>query len=273
MGYRFNPPPNWPAQRPDWTPPPGWVPDPSWPPPPPGWTLWLPDNDTATSSPAAPNQPSPQRARHWFAARPTWVKILLVLLAIGLLPWLLIIGGLATAGIGIIGLQRGSVHRFKVANRASATAALILGLAGIGAGSALAAAVLAPGPAPKLATPTVAATPATFTAIPTATSSPPAPRRTTHPPTTRPPSTVASTRPASLCGAPTNPYGYNFCGRGGLVLDPPADICTYFDCIPNFWNGIGHMEECQDQTYSMSGGRSGSCSHHGGNLRAVYSGP
>jgi hypothetical protein len=40
---RFNPPPNWPASPPGWTPPPGWQPDPSWPPPPPGWQLWAPE--------------------------------------------------------------------------------------------------------------------------------------------------------------------------------------------------------------------------------------
>ena len=39
--FRYNPPPNWPAPPPGWTPPAGWRPDPSWPPPPPGWTLWV----------------------------------------------------------------------------------------------------------------------------------------------------------------------------------------------------------------------------------------
>lgn len=41
-GYRFNPPPNWPAAPEGWTPPPGWTPDPSWPPAPPDWRFWLP---------------------------------------------------------------------------------------------------------------------------------------------------------------------------------------------------------------------------------------
>jgi hypothetical protein len=30
------------------------------------------------------------------------------------------------------------------------------------------------------------------------------------------------------------------------------------------------MEQCTDGMVSMSGGRSGSCSHHGGNRRPVY---
>ncbi len=48
---RFNPPPNWPAPPPGWTPPTGWEPDPSWPPPPGGWQLWIAD-----SVPAGPVQ-------------------------------------------------------------------------------------------------------------------------------------------------------------------------------------------------------------------------
>jgi hypothetical protein len=40
-GWRFNPPPNWPAPpHPGWQPPAGWMPDSRWPPPPPGWQLW-----------------------------------------------------------------------------------------------------------------------------------------------------------------------------------------------------------------------------------------
>ena len=46
MGYRFNPPPNWPPPPPGFVPPPRWQPDPAWPPPPPGWQLWVPDDDT-----------------------------------------------------------------------------------------------------------------------------------------------------------------------------------------------------------------------------------
>lgn len=42
-GYRFNPPPNWPAPPQGWQPPPGWQPDPAWPTPPAGWELWVPE--------------------------------------------------------------------------------------------------------------------------------------------------------------------------------------------------------------------------------------
>ena len=76
MGYRFNPPPNWPPPPPGFVPPPRWQPDPAWPPPPPGWQLWVPDDDTvptrrarAAGGPAAvPARPpdfaaGPARAR------------------------------------------------------------------------------------------------------------------------------------------------------------------------------------------------------------------
>lgn len=89
----------------------------------------------------------------------------------------------------------------------------------------------------------------------------PAPVRTT----TKPKTVVAST-----CGAPANPWGYNFCGRGSFIGSPPADFCDYFDCIASFWeNTRGYVMQCEDHTYSHSGGRSGSCSHHGGNYRAL----
>jgi hypothetical protein len=76
----------------------------------------------------------------------------------------------------------------------------------------------------------------------------------------------------SLCGAPSNPYGYNYCSRGPRIYNPKPDICSYFDCIPAFWDGVGYMIECDDGMVSMSGGRQGSCSHHRGNNRTVYDG-
>jgi hypothetical protein len=76
----------------------------------------------------------------------------------------------------------------------------------------------------------------------------------------------------SLCGAPANPYGYNLCGRGSQVTSPPSDICTYFNCIANFTHGHGYMVECNDGTYSMSGGIHGACSYHGGESQPVTNG-
>lgn len=63
MGYRFNPPPNWPPlPSADWTPPPGWAPHPSWGPAPQGWSLWVEDPAYAgvpTFVPPAAPGPSP----------------------------------------------------------------------------------------------------------------------------------------------------------------------------------------------------------------------
>ncbi|MQA97300.1 MAG: DUF3761 domain-containing protein [Streptosporangiales bacterium] len=75
--------------------------------------------------------------------------------------------------------------------------------------------------------------------------------------------------PVDLCGAPENPYGYNFCG-GSRIYDPEPETCSYFDCIGYFDEGKGFMIQCRDGDYSLSGGRPGACSHHGGRGRTVY---
>lgn len=101
-------------------------------------------------------------------------------------------------------------------------------------------------------------------------------RAVTTPPaatTSKPPPTTPNTASVNLCGAPANPYGYNFCQRGGLITSPAADTCSYFNCIANFPNGKGYMEQCKDGTYSMSGGIQGACSHHGGEMQPVSAGP
>ena len=72
----------------------------------------------------------------------------------------------------------------------------------------------------------------------------------------------------NLCGAPTNPWGYNFC-RGGYIDSPAAGFCSYFDCIANFPNGHGYVVQCVDGMFSKSGGRQGACSYHGGERRPL----
>src|SRR5919197_1068273 len=195
MGYRFNPPPNWPPPPPGWSPPPGWRPDPSWPPPPRGWQLWVwvPEEQPAgpPSPPPAPPPPRSQppaaqppaaqppwrRGRAWFARLPTWAKVVLVLLVglllLGLLPWLLIAAGLILAVLGVVGLARGPLPRVKLTSRAAAVGALLAGLASVGAGSALAVAVLNPAPPPTTSPPVVA--PATHTTPATAAPTTPPP--------------------------------------------------------------------------------------------------
>jgi hypothetical protein len=67
-----------------------------------------------------------------------------------------------------------------------------------------------------------------------------------------------------------NPWRYNFT-PGSVIYNPPSDFCSYFDCIASFWNNTrGYVMQCRDLMFSHSGGRSGSCSWHGGNKRALY---
>ena len=111
------------------------------------------------------------------------------------------------------------------------------------------------------ASPSIAAPPTTLAPAP-----PPTPAPAPPP---LPPTTAA----AELCGAPPNPMGYNLCGRGSQVYSPDPSTCSYFNCIGNFSNGKGYMVQCNDGSYSMSGGRRGACSTHGGEGKPVYSGP
>jgi hypothetical protein len=69
-------------------------------------------------------------------------------------------------------------------------------------------------------------------------------------------------------GVNGNPWGYNFscCRR---MYSPPARFCSYFRCIPYFWNGRGYVVECRDGRYSKSGGIRGACSYHRGVWRAL----
>ena len=121
---------------------------------------------------------------------------------------------------------------------------------------------LAPTPVPTLAPtpdPTPVPTPAP-TPVPT-----PRPTPVPTPQPTAPPATPAA---VDTCGAPANPWNYNFCS-GSTIANPPANFCDYFSCIASFWNGTGYVMECQDGMYSLSGGHSGSCSYHHGNWRAL----
>ncbi|MGA8114687.1 MAG: hypothetical protein WCA46_13560, partial [Actinocatenispora sp.] len=73
-----------------------------------------------------------------------------------------------------------------------------------------------------------------------------------------------------LCGAPNNPWDYNFCHRGGLIYQPDAGFCSTFDCIETFEQGTGYVVQCQDGMFSHSGGKSGVCSYHDGEKRNLY---
>lgn len=126
-----------------------------------------------------------------------------------------------------------------------------------------------PSTATVLPTPTVLVT---VTEVPTLV--PPTATNTPLPPTATliPPPPPTDTPLPNLCGAPQNPWNYTFCG-GNLIYSPPyPDFCYYFNCIASFWqNTNGYVDECNDGTYSHSGGIQGACSKHGGELRPLYS--
>ncbi|HEV7677504.1 MAG TPA: hypothetical protein VGQ42_02930 [Candidatus Dormibacteraeota bacterium] len=185
-----------------------------------------------------------------------------------------------------------------------ALAALIVGMAASSAGttssttspaSAVAAAITTEPPSPtapasvSTPTPAVPAPPTTVpVALPTATATPaptepptpaptvpptPAPTPLPTPKPTAPPPPPPPPPPATpvqqLCGAPSNPWGYNFCG-GTTIASPPANFCGYFNCIPSFWKQTnGYVAQCNDGLFSHSGGRSGACSSHGGEQRPL----
>jgi len=112
--------------------------------------------------------------------------------------------------------------------------------------SAIATLTVTPSPTPK---PT-----------PTPTQAPVQQSQPTQQPAPPPPST----------GVNNNPWGYDF-NSGNYIYSPNSGFCSYFSCINNFWNGNGYVEECNDGMYGKSGGIQGSCSHHGGNMRPLYS--
>jgi len=107
------------------------------------------------------------------------------------------------------------------------------------------------------------------TPVPTPTPSPsPKAVATSAPPAPAPPPPPPA---QNTCGAPANPWGYNFCG-GNLIYSPPSNFCSYFNCIASFWKSTnGYVDQCKDGTYSHSGGRQGACSSHSGELRPLYS--
>jgi len=111
------------------------------------------------------------------------------------------------------------------------------------------------------------------TSAPTRTPTPPPTALPTPPPTAAPPPPPPP--PADTCGAPSNPWGYNFCGRGSLIYSPPSSFCTYFSpCVSTFWTATsGYVVQCASGSWSHSGGVSGACSRNGGVARVLYGGP
>ena len=194
----------------------------------------------------------------------------------------------------------------KVARRrglllATSIGAAVLFLGSCGGGIALVSAFPVPSPSPAVASRSTAeATTHSPLALATASSRPtppispstapspspsPPPTHLPTPPPSPKPTAVASKKPppppatpppvVNLCGAPSNPWGYNFCGRGGLIHNPPTNFCSYFSpCVSTFWTATsGYVVQCVSGKWSHSGGVSGACSSNGGVARPLYSGP
>ena len=63
------------------------------------------------------------------------------------------------------------------------------------------------------------------------------------------------------------PSGQDGSDTSGVPVPDPGDdpsFCDTHTCIPNYDNGSGSTVQCEDGTYSHSGGIQGACSHHGG---------
>ena len=78
-----------------------------------------------------------------------------------------------------------------------------------------------------------------------------------------------------LCGTPPNKWCFSVYGSGGLIYDPPRDICDYgfgINCIASFWESTnGYVIQCINGEFSHSGGVQGSCSgDNRGNWRPLY---
>jgi hypothetical protein len=152
------------------------------------------------------------------------------------------------------------------AETSNAPTALATGSGGVGGAAPTESLIATPTPTPT-STPTPVPTP------------PPTPKPTPKPVVATVKATAAPVRPTqappqalSTCGAPANPWGYNFCG-GNTIYSPPSSFCSYFNCIKSFWNedipGDGYVVQCADGLFSLSGGESGACSSHGGEARPL----
>jgi hypothetical protein len=183
----------------------------------------------------------------------------------------------AAAGWGIVAVLFASTLAWAGAETPAPSNATSLrsGTGGVGGGAPATAKPEAIGLASPAATPTLTPTAAaTPTATPTPTPTPkpatPAPVVATAKPPPAPPTQPPAPPVANTCGAPANPWGYNFCG-GNVISSPPSSFCSYFSCISSFWKSTnGYVEQCADGMFSHSGGRQGSCSYHGGNQRPLY---
>ncbi|GAB3063492.1 hypothetical protein [Micromonospora schwarzwaldensis] len=111
-------------------------------------------------------------------------------------------------------------------------------------------------PAPPVVAPAVQVRPSTS----------PEPRRTRP---ASPRDAVPQPATARRCGAPVNPFGYDFCG-GDRIRKPAAGVCDWFECVPGFWSGRGWLVQCRDGAISRTGGQRDACAGNRGPRRTLF---
>ncbi|GGL89670.1 MULTISPECIES: hypothetical protein [Micromonospora] len=73
-----------------------------------------------------------------------------------------------------------------------------------------------------------------------------------------------------FCGAPRNPFGYDFCD-GQQIWTPATEFCDWFSCGQDFQDGRGYLVQCRDGSFSRSGGQPDACDLHRGVRRTLHS--
>ena len=135
-------------------------------------------------------------------------------------------------------------------------------------------------------------TPKTTVVKPTPTSIPPTPTpqptpipQPTQAPISQPqPTQAPAPQPAQAPPAPQpaqapvakgvngNPWGYDFNSSGTPLTAPNPAFCQYFRCVTTFWTKTnGYVVQCNNGSFSHSGGVRGACSRDGGEGQALYS--
>jgi hypothetical protein len=81
----------------------------------------------------------------------------------------------------------------------------------------------------------------------------------------------ATPTPTPERGVNNNPWGYNF-DPGQLIYNPPAQFCSYFKCARDFsWQWVhGYVVECNDLSFSRTGGTRFACAWDDGVKRKLY---
>jgi cytoskeletal protein RodZ len=128
-------------------------------------------------------------------------------------------------------------------------------------------------PTPTLIPPTPTPLP---TPIPQPTQAPASQPQPTQPPAPQPQPTQAPapqpTQAPAATGVNGNPWGYDFNSSGTLLTAPNPAFCQYFRCVTTFWTKTnGYVVQCNNGSFSHSGGVSGACSRDGGEGQALYS--